>query len=201
LKKTLPFFSYLFHPIFIATFGVLIYFLLSTGYFNYQTIYLYVIQTLIITVFIPLAIFYFLITINKIDSIMIANVSQRKTPLTIQIGLFVTLFLKSFTLEFSPPLFYFFLGSSISSLLALGLVFYNRKISLHMLGMSSLTFFGIAVMIYFGNKNIVIPTLLIFCNGLVAASRLEMKAHTPTELILGYLVGILPQVLLSFYWI
>jgi membrane-associated phospholipid phosphatase len=132
---------------------------------------------------------------------MIANVSQRKTPLTIQIGLFVTLFLKSFTLEFSPPLFYFFLGSSISSLLALVLVFYNRKISLHMLGMSSLTFFGIAVMIYFGNKNIVIPTLLIFCNGLVAASRLEMKAHTPTELILGYLVGILPQVLLSFYWI
>jgi membrane-associated phospholipid phosphatase len=201
LKKILPFFSYLFHPIFIATYAVLIYFLLSTGYFNYQTIYLYIIQTLIITVFIPLAIFYFLIAINKIDSIMIANVSQRKIPLAIQIGLFVTLFLQSFTLEFSPPLFYFFVGSSISSLLALLLVFYNRKISLHMLGMSSLTFFCLVVMVYFGNKNIVFPTLLIFCNGLVAASRLEMKAHTPTELILGYLVGILPQVLLSFYWI
>lgn len=201
MKKILPFFSYAFHPIFISVFAVLFFFITTTGYFNYETIYLYLIQTLIITVFIPLAIFYLLVTLNKIDSIMVTNVTQRKIPLVIQIALLGTLIFKSFTLDVSPELFYFFLGSIISSAIALVLVFFEKKVSLHMLGMASITAFCIASFIHFGIKNTYFIGALLFCNGCVASSRLVMKAHTTAELTLGYVIGLIPQLLLLFFWL
>lgn len=201
MKKILPFFSYAFHPIFISVFAVLFFFINTPEYFNYETVYLYIIQTFVVTVFIPLAIFYLLVSLNKIDSIMVTDVSQRKIPLFIQILLFGILLYKSFTQESIPELYYFFLGSIGSSFIALLLVFYHRKVSLHMLGMASLTVFCISFFIHFGIKNVYFVSGLLLCNGLVASSRFEMKAHTATELLLGYLIGLIPQLLFLFFWL
>lgn len=132
---------------------------------------------------------------------MVTNVSQRKIPLLVQIILFASLIYKSFTLESIPELFYFFLGSLISSGIALIMAFFHRKVSLHMLGISSLTFFSMFASIHFGIKGIYFIAFLFFANGLVASSRLTMKAHTPLELALGYLIGLIPQLLLLFYWL
>ena len=196
MKKILPIFSYLFHPIFISVFAVLYYFLVTNGYYNYETVYIYIIQTLIITVFIPIACFYLLVTLKKIDSIMVTNVSQRKIPLFIQILLCTSLLVKSFTLTSLPELFFFFLATIFSSAIALILAFTHRKISLHMLGISALTVFCIFCSIKFGFKNIAFLSLLITLNGFVASSRLVMKAHTKTELFLGYIIGAIPQLIL-----
>jgi hypothetical protein len=38
-------------------------------------------------------------------------------------------------------------------------------------------------------------------NGFVASSRLEMKAHTPRELLIGFIWGITPQLFLLPYWL
>lgn len=43
--------------------------------------------------------------------------------------------------------------------------------------------------------------LLILLNGFVASSRLEMKAHTNKELIIGFVLGVIPQLLLLFLWL
>jgi hypothetical protein len=196
LKKILPVFSYIFHPIFISVFAVLYYFLVTNGYYNYETVYLYVIQTLIITVFIPIACFYLLVTLKKIDSIMVTNVSQRKIPLFIQILLCIALIIKSFTPINLPELFFFFLASIFSSAIALTLAFYHKKISLHMLGMASLTVFCVFCSLKFGFKNITFLSTLIALNGFVASSRLTMKAHTKTELILGFIIGAIPQIII-----
>jgi acid phosphatase family membrane protein YuiD len=37
--------------------------------------------------------------------------------------------------------------------------------------------------------------------GVVASSRLEMDAHTPKEIMLGLLIGVLPQVLFLYLWL
>jgi acid phosphatase family membrane protein YuiD len=42
---------------------------------------------------------------------------------------------------------------------------------------------------------------LVLMNGFVASSRLEMKAHTPKELVIGFLLGIIPQLLLLRFWL
>ena len=202
MKKTLPFFSYLFHPIFISVFAALFYFFVITDrYFLYENVYLYVIQILLLTVFIPLAFFYLLIMLGKVDSIMISNVDQRKIPLFLQIVLLSVLIFKSITLDNLPELFYFYLGSVISSAIALILAFFNRKVSLHMMGIAALTIFCISASMHFQIKPVVFISLLLFCNGLVASSRLYMKAHSTNEIIVGYLIGLIPQLLLLLFWL
>lgn len=201
LKKTLPFFSYLFHPIFISVFASMFYFLTTTIYFIYETVYLYLIQVLLITIFIPLACFYLLTTLGKIDSIMIENVSQRKIPLFLQVILTLFLILKTFTATEIPELFYFFLGSIISSLLALILVFLKQKPSLHMIGISSLTVFCMGCCFHFHIYALSGLAGLILINGIVASSRLIMKAHTNQELLLGLIIGVVPQTFLMLFWL
>ncbi len=201
MKKILPFFSYLFHPIFISVFATILYFFIITDrYFIYEYIYLYVIQVLLLTVFIPLACFYLLVTFKKIDSIMVTHVSQRKIPLIIHIVLLFVLILKSITLDNIPELYYFFVGSIISSCIALILVALKKKISLHMLGMSALTVFCISTSIYFNANTRYFIAILLLCNGFVASSRLYMEAHTIKELVAGYVIGLVPQLMLLFFW-
>jgi membrane-associated phospholipid phosphatase len=201
VKKILPLFSYLFHPIFISVLATTFYFFTTNKYFVYDEIYLFIIQVLLMTVFIPLAFFYLLITLGKIDSMMVTHVSQRKIPLIIQIFLLCILIFKNITKDNIPELYYFFLGSIISSLIALLLVYFKKKISLHMLGMAALTTFLISCYLHFQIKEIYFISLLLCCNGLVASSRLYMKAHSLKELILGYIIGLLPQLILLFFWL
>ncbi|MEO8516508.1 MAG: hypothetical protein ABI426_07180 [Flavobacterium sp.] len=202
MKRILPFFSYLFHPIFISVFATLFYFFIVTDrYFVYEAIYLFTLQVLLVTVFIPLSCFYLLVTLGKIDSMMVTKVAQRKTPLVLHIVLLSVLITKSVTKDNLPELYYFFLGSIISSIIALILVYFHKKTSLHMLGMSSLTVFCISSCIHFQVREVILLTFLLFCNGLVASSRLFMKAHSNKELLMGYVIGLLPQLLLLFFWL
>ncbi len=197
----MPFFSFAFHPIFISVFAAIFFFFSSEKYLDYETVYLYFLQILIITVFIPLTCFYLLVSLNKIDSIMVTKVSQRKIPLFLQSLLLIILINKSITIDELPELFYFYLGSIISSLLALLFAFFHKKASLHMLGISSLTIFCLFCSISFQYKPVLLITLLIVLNGLIASSRLYMKAHTPKELVAGFMIGIIPQLFLSIFWL
>lgn len=139
--------------------------------------------------------------LGKVDSVMLSNVSQRKIPLFIHIALLTYLIIQITTRNNIPELFFFFAGSIASSYIAILLVFFNKKISLHMLGMSSLTIFCIGLCIHFNVKVIIFISILILFNGLVASSRLYMNAHTTNELILGYLTGLIPQLILLFFWL
>lgn len=197
----MPFFSYAFHPIFISVMGALFYFFTTHGYFNYETIYLCLVQILIVTVFIPLACFYLLVSLQKIDSIMVTKVEQRKIPLFLQSLLLSTLIFKSVTITTFPELFYFYLGSILSTFLALVLALFHKKASLHMLGISSLTVFCIACCIHFQFRMQLLIAVILLLNGVVASSRLYMKAHTLFELTLGYIIGALPQLILLLFWL
>jgi hypothetical protein len=70
-----------------------------------------------------------------------------------------------------------------------------------MISISSLTVFIIGLSLHFQNPNTVLITVLLLLNGFVASSRLEMKAHTNTELILGFVLGVVPQLLLLVLWL
>jgi membrane-associated phospholipid phosphatase len=70
-----------------------------------------------------------------------------------------------------------------------------------MLGIAALTAFCISACIHFQIKEVLLITILILCNGLVASSRLHLKAHSNNELIVGFLIGLFPQLLLLFFWL
>lgn len=201
LKKTLPAFSYLFHPLFISVYAVVLFFFFGRHMYNYQEIYLVIIQIVIITIFIPLTIYYLLLSLGRVDSIMLTHKNQRRLPLLIHSVLLLILIRKSITMEYFPVLYFFFLGSFISTFWAFVFLFTKFKVSLHQLAIASLTVFVIGISMHYHVRMLWVIIPLLICNGFVASSRLVMKAHTPTELILGGLIGSIPQIGLLYFWL
>jgi len=201
LKKILPFFSYLFHPIFIPILGTVFYILFGGNYYITEQYYLLLLQVIIITFFLPLSFFYLLKTFGKVDSIMLSELSQRKTPLLMQMILTAVLIQKSVTIERFSELYFFFLGGIASTFIAFALLFVKIKASIHMIAMSALSFFVIGLSMH-NELNIIYSIASLFLiTGIVASSRLVMKAHTIEELIIGYAAGMLPQILMWILWL
>ena len=201
LKKIIPFFSYEFNPIFIPVYAALFYFFWNDSYFTNPEKYFAIFQIVIITLLLPILFFFLLRTAGQVDSIMISKISQRKIPLVIQSFLTILLVRKSITLDHYPEFHFFFLGGLLSTVLALALLFLSTKASLHAIAISAFTVFVIGLSIHSQTRNINLIAFLVLMNGFVVSSRLEMKAHTPKELVIGFLLGIIPQLLLLRFWL
>lgn len=199
MKKILPLFSYIFHPLFISLYAAVFYFWSFQDFYNATEIYVALIQVTILTLLIPISLFYLLITLGKVDSFMIPNMQQRRIPLLVNCILLYLLTEKSITLDRAPELFYFYFGALLSTLLAFIGLLLKKKISLHMIGISALSVFLFFLSLLSQNLGIEIVAFFLASIGFVASSRLSMRAHSISELIWGFLAGVLPQIAL-FYW-
>ncbi|MEL1242311.1 hypothetical protein [Flavobacterium flavipallidum] len=200
-KRIFPFFSYIFHPVFIPIYATLFYLFSNHSYFFNKEKYLVLLEVTVITFVIPILFFFLLRFTGRISSIMVPELSERKFPLVVQCFLLILLVKKSITLELYPELHFFILGALSSTLIALILLFANKKASLHMMGLSALTFFVFGLSMHHQSANSIMIIFLVLMNGLVASSRLIMGAHTPRELIYGVLIGSIPQILLLYLWL
>ncbi|WP_165830412.1 hypothetical protein [Flavobacterium aquariorum] len=201
MKKILPIFSYIFHPLFTPIQACFFFFLFHIADYKIEQISAFFLQISIITIVTPMALYYLLRFTNKVDSIMIADMEQRKIPLIFQSFIIILLLRKIISLEYYPELHFFFLGALFSTLFALGLLYNKTKASLHMLAISALTVFVFGLNIHLQMGNIYLVPFLLLMNGFVASSRLVMQAHTPKELIIGLLLGCIPQFLFLFLWL
>ena len=201
LKKILPFFSYLFHPIFIPFLGTIFYVVLDSHYFTLPQYLILFLQIIIVTILLPVAFFYLLRTFGKIESVMLSDISQRKIPLLLQLILFAVLIEKSITIDRFPSLYFFFVGGLLSTIFAFLLLYLKFKTSIHMIGISSLTVFIIGLSIHNQINTINTVTFFVIMNGFVASSRLVMKAHSNKELLIGFLCGVIPQSAVLYFWL
>lgn len=201
MKKILSFFSYLFHPIFIPLLGTIFYVLLENHYFTLGQYLILFLQIIIITIFLPIAFFFLLRTFGKIETVMVSDISHRKIPLLLQIMLFAVLIQKGITLESFPSLYFFLVGGIFSTIFAFFLLYFKIKASIHMIGISSLTVFIIGLSMHNEVNTINTVAFFVIMNGVVASSRLVMKAHSNKELIIGFLCGLIPQALLLYFWL
>ena len=170
-------------------------------YFTKAQCYLLVFQIVIITFFLPISFFYLLRTFGKVDTIMLSDLNQRKIPLLMQMALTTILITESITIDRFPELFYFFLAGLISTFLSFVFLYVKIKTSIHMIGISALTFFCIGLSMHNQVNGTYLIASCFFATGLIASSRLHMKAHTVKELVIGYGIGMLPQVGLWFFWL
>lgn len=201
MKKNLPIFSYIFHPIFIPVYAALFYFFWNDSYYTNPEKFFAVFQIVIITIVLPILFFFVLRTAGQVNSVMVSEIAQRKIPLLILCFLTILLVRKSITLDHFPELHFFFLAGLLSTVISLVLLFFNTKASLHMVAISTLTIFVIGLSVHNQTRNIITIAFLVLMNGFVASSRLEMKAHTPKELVIGFLLGVIPQLLLLRFWL
>ncbi|AWG20539.1 hypothetical protein FFWV33_02825 [Flavobacterium faecale] len=201
MKKFLVPFSYLFHPLFIPLYATFFYVFANHSTQITKEKLLIFLQVFVVTVVLPLLVFYLLKSLGTISSMMAPKISERKLPLVIQSFLLILLVKKGITVERYPEFHFFFLGALLSTLLALVLLFLKTKASLHMMGISALTLFVLGLSMHFQTQNTYWISFFILMNGVVASSRLEMKAHSPYELSIGFLIGSVPQILLLYVWL
>ena len=101
----------------------------------------------------------------------------------------------------SPELYYFFVGILFSTITALLMVFFRFKISLHQMGIAGVTMFLIALSVHFIVNALLGIGVFFIINGWVASSRLHTKSHIYPELIVGFFIGLLPQLILLNFWL
>jgi hypothetical protein len=201
-KKCLPIFSYIFHPIFISLYGTLFFFSIAKSFYYNPQIYITLLQVTILTVLLPLSLFFLMRSLGMLHSFTEASLPERRLPITIQAVFLFVLLNESISREIFTELYFFFLGGLISAVLVLGAVLLKFKASLHMIGISALTAFIYGLSTYYQPPfSSYVIGICIICMGFVASSRLYKKAHTPVELLAGMSIGIIPQLLLYNYWL
>ncbi|MGB7841568.1 MAG: hypothetical protein WBL21_02170 [Salinimicrobium sp.] len=193
--------SYIFHPIWMPFAGTLIYFLVSPRFFPEPVIKAKLLAVGIMTVFIPIVFFYMLRTLEQVSSHFLEEVKERKWPLLFYAGLDFLIMRYVLDIFDYPELYYFFLGIFASTLASLTMVIFRIKISLHMMGLAGVTVFIILLSLHFNLDLIYTISFLIAITGLTASSRLHYKAHNVTELFLGLLLGLLPQIGAAYFWL
>jgi hypothetical protein len=201
LKKILPIFSYVFHPIFVPLFTVVLFFYIDINYLATAEKLLLLLQIVIMMVLIPIMFYFLLRTLGKIDSVMASNVGHRKLPLMLQATLIVLLMIQSISYSRIPELFFFFLGVLLTTIAALIMAFGKLKISLHMAGMGGMLFFILGLSVHSHVNLVSLIAGLFLMTGAVASSRLHFEAHDYSELIFGFIAGAIPQIAFWQFWL
>ncbi|WP_350290259.1 hypothetical protein [uncultured Croceitalea sp.] len=192
--------SYIFHPLFVPIGGTLAYFALAP-YSSLEQQSGNILPIFILTVIIPIIFFLILKNLRLITSIFAPSIKERKYPLLISIGLYLMILYKVIPQNYINELYFFFVGLLTASIAILVLLFLKFKTSIHLLGMGSLLLFFIGLSIHFEiNITLAIGTITLL-SGLVATSRLYLKAHTIPELLIGFIVGAFSQLLLFKFWL
>ncbi|MCF8274182.1 MAG: hypothetical protein K9I95_10155 [Flavobacteriaceae bacterium] len=193
--------SFIFHPLIIPLLGVLFYFSKSPRYIPLQIIQAKLISLLILTVVLPVLLYFLLKTLGKAKSIYLETTDERILPLIVNCLVILLVINRILTPNQIIELYYFFIGILISTLACLFLAIMKFKASIHMISIAGLFMFFIAISVHFSiNIN---GTLAIMCiiTGAIATSRLHLKAHSNIELIIGFFIGFIPQLILLKYWL
>ncbi|MBT8244950.1 MAG: hypothetical protein HKP48_02630 [Winogradskyella sp.] len=193
--------SYVLHPLIMPLLGVLFYFSKTPRFIPEPVSQAKIFSTVLLTIILPVLVYYLLKTLNKVDSIYLKSTNERKLPLLINFFIISLMITRVFPLNEIEELYYFFIGILASTLLCFILAIFKIKASIHMLAASGFFMFAVALSIHFQiNINGTIALMMILL-GAIATSRLHLKAHTYPELLIGSLTGLLPQLFLLKLWL
>lgn len=180
--------------------GVQFYFAKTRRFIPEQLEHAKLISIGILTILLPILLFFLLKTINKVNSIYLRDTKERIIPLAINCVIVVLILRRVLPPDEITELYFFFVGILCSTLACLILAIFKVKASIHMIAASGFFMFAIAIGVHFQiNIN---GTIALMCAimGAIATSRLHLKAHTPPELIIGLFIGFMPQLLLVNFW-
>lgn len=198
MKKAIPFFSYLFHPIIIPIITIMMYFLNTHQFYQPIEILITFGQVAITTFFLPITIYYLLKSMRLLrSSIMVNQLSERLLPFSINIILLILLkdyvLLENNIYEYKIYLW----GCIYTYIILLLSLLYNKKYSVHTALLSGSLVFYTLLSLHLFLPNIIGIIVLLLALGFTASSRLYLKAHSSTEIIMGFLIGVIPQL---FFW-
>lgn len=192
--------SYIFHPLFIPIGGTLAYFAIAP-YSSLAQQSGNILPIFILTVIIPIIFFLILKNLKLVTSVFAPTIQERKYPLLISIALYLMILYKVIPQNYISELYFFFVGLLTASVSLFVLLLLKFKTSIHLLGMGSLLLFLVGLSIHFEVNITIAIGMATLLSGLVATSRLYLKAHTTPELVIGFIVGACSQLFLFKFWL
>lgn len=180
---------------------VVFYFSKTPRYIPEAIIQAKIISISILTIVLPILVYYLLKTIGKTQSIFLKTPKERILPLGIYCIIILLIVKRVFPPSEILELYYFFIGVLLASLTCLFFALFNYKPSIHMIAIAGVFMFCIAFSIHFSiniNGSLALIATLI---GAIATSRLHVKAHNGKELVVGFSIGFFAQLILIYYWL
>ena len=185
--------SVLLHPMLMPCYGIALFFLSQQS-----TILLLprvysvvcIVGTFVLTLVIPFVLLLFLWRKGHIDSLHIHQANQRTTPYvyTLICYGFWTYFLHS-TVHMPKCIVLIAVGA-IAALLAVVIINHWWKISAHLTGIGGVLGGICSFSLCYATLPMELIITILFLSLLLMYARLYMKAHTPMQVVCGYLLGI-----------
>lgn len=181
------------HPLLVPTYALIL--LLNLNTHSILAIpedfwYMIVVFVFLLTLVIPTIIIFILLKTRVINSLQMTSQRERVLPLLMTAIIYYITYhlLKQSGLNGLITLF--MVGSTLIVLLTL-LINYITKISLHMTSWGGLlgTLLGFSIRFQY-ELNLAIFSMILLV-GVVATARLKLNAHTPVQVYLGFVLGII----------
>ncbi len=199
-KLAAYFISFVFHPVFIPFYTVVLYFYVTPRYFIPQNIRFLEVYLLIVSIFIPLLFFGVMLYAKSFTDIQLQLPKERLFFSLIIALVYFIIFKKMIHYHQYLELYPFFLGVFLAILSLSIYNYFDQKPSIHAMAMAGSIAF-LSIWSYYSQINILsYLSILILLTAIVIAARLYLQAHDLKDIIRGIFIGIFMQ-LLSFYLI
>ena len=195
--------SYLFHPLFIPTYIFILLVKLFPSEFVGITpwvLNMKIFSVFWMTAFFPAFAVFLLWRLKFINNIYLHTQKERIIPFFLTMFFYWWMYYLSRTFTDQPiVLKFFYFGIFIST--SIGVIINNYiKISLHGMAMGGALTAIILFSYYYHSPMFLIIMAAVLFTGLVSTARLTVSNHTPTEITVGLIVGIICQIA-AYYFI
>jgi hypothetical protein len=189
------FLSYALHPLLMPFYSVVLVTSLNT-YISFS-ISAHVQRIIISLVFIttgvlPVLTAILLLQKGMIRSLEMDSITERRIPFISTALFYLVCYYFLFQLPVPRILSLMVLGAAITIFIA-WLMSYRWKVSIHMIGIGGITgvLFALSGILHVNLTGIIIISILIA--GILGSARMLLGAHTPAQIYIGFLVGLLTE--------
>lgn len=194
--------SFIFHPLLMPTYGFAFIFFTEnyiSTFISDSLKYIILGVTFLFTFLLPTINALILLKMGRIQSLEMNSNEERIIPYSSTALYFFALFYLFYNAEFPAIFKVVILGAAISILLTF-IINFKWKISAHTIGIGGIA--GAALGIIYRLQldfQFAFMAILLF-SGIVAYSRLKLKAHTPAQVYTGFVLGFFIELgLMIFY--
>lgn len=197
--------SYLLHPLLMPTNGLLLVFFVGNiqGFNPYsndediKNVYIVIISLFIATGLFPIIIGLILKKLNYISNLQMPKREERIIPFMITCASYlgiIYLYTEVLHLNLDPKIHSFIAGATIAIIVGL-IITLSWKISLHMIGIGGVV--GMIVLVSKLGENILLYPLIltILLAGIIGFGRLFLKAHNIHQVIAGFFLGFICELI------
>lgn len=197
--KFYKFLSIILHPIVVPTISVILYFILVPNGFNTNQRMIVLGLIFISTYVIPLTILFLLKRLKLIKSFKAKTIKERKIPIVLMIFLFYLLGNTIKEIHDLTDICLLFYSTTLGLLCIYILFSFQLKTSIHLLSLGITTGFFFTINNIYSVNFIVVVISGLLVSGTLASARLNLKAHTPTEVYLGFILGFICPIIVYLF--